>query len=353
MKQTFCFLLLLFWGMSILSAQERDTNATHSSTSRMANSTTKDTVPTRANGLPLQTTTHPASILKQDTVHSRTGNASSQSIIGDTVKRDSFSTNEIVPGAPTLSKKNMGPNIIDKMLQDNKYINIKAHGVFFIQEERKSHGKEFLFYSLCGLTLILGIFKTVYPHYFSNLFRVFFNTSLRQNQLTDQLLQAKFPSFILNIFFMLTAGVFIWLLFEHSQTPKLVPEQWLLPACILTVAGIYILKYLLIKFMGWITGMIPVVDNYIFIIFLINKITGIVLVPFVLLLAFANTEWMVPVSTISVMLLGLFFITRYIKGYGFLQGRFSFSIFHLILYVIGAEIIPLLLLYKVAVDYVV
>ncbi|MEJ7609575.1 MAG: hypothetical protein WKF88_00190 [Ferruginibacter sp.] len=57
------------------------------------------------------------------------------------------------------------------------------------------------FYIIIAVLLFLGIMKTVYSRYFNTLFRVFFNTSLRQNQLTDQLEQAVVPSFLLICFF--------------------------------------------------------------------------------------------------------------------------------------------------------
>ena len=85
---------------------------------------------------------------------------------------------------------------INKLLEQNRFINIKDAPVYFIEEERNPIGKEFLFYSLCTVILILVFFKTIYNGYFKNLFRVYFNTSLRQTQLADQLLQGKLPSFI-------------------------------------------------------------------------------------------------------------------------------------------------------------
>ena len=142
---------------------------------------------------------------------------------------------------------------------------------------------------MCIVVFILGIFKTFYRGYFNNLFRVFFNTSIRQTQLTDQLLQAKLPSFILNIFFAISAGFYVWLLFKHYHPPRLINNQLLLPFCILGIGALYFVKYCILKFIGWMSGMQQAADNYIFVIFLVNKITGIVLVPFIILLAFCNT----------------------------------------------------------------
>lgn len=261
-------------------------------------------------------------------------------------QRNSFKKDSMLP---TLLQR----NIIDKLLINNRFINSRDKPVYYIEEVRTIAGKEFLFYSLCVIVLILGIFKTIFSGYFSNLFRVFFNTSLRQTQLTDQLLQAKLPSFILNIFFTITAGVYIWLLFTHFNPPRSISTRLLLPFCILSVAAIYFIKYCLLKFTGWVSDIQQTTDNYIFVIFLVNKITGILLVPFIILLSFPLAHWVSSIATISVLLLALFFLSRYIKSYGLIDKKMPLNQFHFIIYILGAEIIPLLILYKVAADYLI
>lgn len=244
-------------------------------------------------------------------------------------------------------------SITNELLLRNKFINVKDAPAYFIEQHRNVTGKEFLFYMLCIIVLLLGIFKTFYRQYFNNLFRVFFNTSLRQTQLTDQLLLAKLPSFILNIFFTLSAGVYIWLLFTHFHPPRLISNKLLLPFCILSVALVYFLKFCLLKFIGWVSDVRQATDNYIFVIFLINKITGILLVPIIILLAFSMPGWINTVAMGSLLILGLFFLSRYIKSYGVIDKKIPLNLFHFIIYIIGAEIIPLLILYKVAIDYLI
>ena len=242
---------------------------------------------------------------------------------------------------------------INKLLEQNRFINIKDAPVYFIEEERNPIGKEFLFYSLCTVILILGVFKTIYNGYFKNLFRVYFNTSLRQTQLADQLLQAKLPSFILNIFFALTAGIYIWLLFNHYHPPRLISHKILLPFCIISVALIYFIKFCLLKFMGWVSDIRSTTDNYVFAIFMVNKITGIFLLPVIIMLAFIRPEWFTIVANLSFMMLGLFFLSRYVKSYAAVEKKLTLTPFHFILYILGAEIIPLMIIYKVATDYLI
>ena len=244
-------------------------------------------------------------------------------------------------------------SVVNELLSSNKFINVKEPAVFFIAARKQRQGKEFVFYTLCAIVLILGLFKTFYGGYFNNLFRVFFNTSIRQTQLTDQLLQAKLPSFILNIFFAITTGFYIWLLFKNYHPPRFINSQVLLPVCIMGIGILYFVKYCILKFMGWMSGMQQAADNYIFVIFLVNKIIGIILVPFIVLLSFSTPLWVNYTTFFSLILLGLFFLSRYIKTYGVLEYKFPLQPLHFIIYITALEIVPLLLIYKVALDYLI
>ena len=244
-------------------------------------------------------------------------------------------------------------SVVDELLSANRFINTKEPAVFFITEKKQRAGKEFMFYALCLVVFILGMFKTFYTAYFNNLFRVFFNTSIRQTQLTDQLLQAKLPSFILNIFFAITTGFYIWVLFNRYHPPRLISSRLLLPFCILGIGALYFTKYCILKFIGWMSGMQQAADNYIFVIFLVNKIAGIVLVPFVILLAFSMPLWVNYITTCSLLTMGLFFLSRYVKTYGVLEYKFPLGPLHFIIYITALEIVPLLLIYKLVVDYII
>lgn len=243
--------------------------------------------------------------------------------------------------------------ILDDLLSSNKFINVRDAPVYLISEKKQSDGKEFVFYILCLVVLILALFKTFYKGYFDNLFRVFFNTSLRQSQLADQLLQAKLPSFILNIFFAVSAGIFLWLLFTYYHPPLVMNTKLLLPLCIFGIGVLYFVKYCTLKFIGWLSGMQQIVDNYIFIIFLINKISGIVLVPFLVILAFSLPLWVRYITTVAIFVVALFFLSRYIKTYGALENKLPLNAFHFLVYIIATEIIPILVLYKVTMDYLI
>jgi hypothetical protein len=191
--------------------------------------------------------------------------------------------------------------LLNQLLTKNKYINFSQKQVFFNHDKKQSRGKEFSFYLISGIILSFGFFKIFYARYFNNIFSVFFNTSLRQNQLTDMLRQSKLASLIFNIFFALISGLYLWLILNHF---KLVTEanKKVLLFCVLFVGIIYIIKFCVVKLLGWVTGMSDAADTYIFVIFLINKITGVILIPFIVLIAFIS-----PRSINSIIILSFLF----------------------------------------------
>lgn len=234
----------------------------------------------------------------------------------------------------------------DSLLKKNKYLDGEITPVSLATKQKTITGKEFLFYLLGIVILLLAIFKAFYPKYFNNIFRVFFNTSLRQNQLTDLLLQAKLPSLIFNTFFVINTGLYAWLLLDHFNLLEENNSYLLIGLSVLFVALVYFGKFLSLKIIGWISGMSAATDQYIFVIFLINKIIGILLVPFIILLAFAPPNWLTIVIIASFCVIGILFLLRYLRSYGLLQNQLKINIFHFLLYIIGIELLPLLLIYK-------
>jgi hypothetical protein len=75
------------------------------------------------------------------------------------------------------------------------------------------------------------------------------------------------------------------------QHAKLNPvgNFWLMSAyCIAGISIIYFIKYLGLKLSGWLFNMQEAANSYIFIVFVINKMIGILLLPFLILLAFTQ-----------------------------------------------------------------
>jgi hypothetical protein len=262
------------------------------------------------------------------------------------VKIDSLAVkaDSVVKASAALSTSYQ--SIIERVLADSRYLNASGKPAATFSKEMPPLFNDTLFYLLLGLVLLLAFLRFFYERYFNNLFRVFFNTSLRQSQLTDQLLQAKQVSLFFNVLFAITGGLYVYFLLSYFNWVNAGNSMATLGICILTMSVIYFLKYLTLKFTGWLTGFREAANTYLFIIFLINKILGILLIPFVIVIAFAANFLQYPAIIVSLLLIGLMFLLRFLRSYGLLRKDIKVSRLHFFLYIAGIEVIPLLLIYK-------
>jgi hypothetical protein len=207
-------------------------------------------------------------------------------------------------------------------------------------------GKEYLFYYLVFLFILFGLLRRVFAKYFYDLFRVFFKTTLKQRQTQEQLLQSSLASVFMNSFFVLSAGLYVNFLLQYFHL-VISDNFWLQYVyCIGALGIIYLVKFIGLKITGWLFNVSNTTDSYIFIVFIINKMLGIFLLPFLLLFAFANDPLYSSAMLISWIGLGLLLIYRFILSYSAVRKEVKLNSFHFILYILGFEVIPLLLIYK-------
>lgn len=211
---------------------------------------------------------------------------------------------------------------------------------------RKVKGKEYLFYLMVLLFIFFAVLRRVFAKYFSDLFRLFFKTTLKQRQLRDQLMQTPLASLLFNFFFVASGGLYITFLLQHFAINPL-GNFWLtlLYAC-LGLSACYFVKYAGLKICGWLFNMDEAADSYIFIVFIVNKMAGILLLPLLLVLAFSVGDVYMAGLSFSWCLLGGLLVYRFILTYGALRNQVRLNMFHFFLYVAAFEISPLLLVYK-------
>lgn len=256
----------------------------------------------------------------------------------DTSRAGNDSSINEVASPPTRSR-------LDELLAEHRYLNSKGSPVSLAVRPKKRESDDAFFYVLAGLIFFFGILRTAYSKYFSTLFRVFFNSSLRQSQLTDQLLQSKLPSLLFNLLFVFAGGMYAYLLIRRASSTAEV--DWLmLTLCIVGFIAVYLTKYLSLKFTGWLTGYQNEADTYIFIVFLINKIIGVCLLPVIVVMAFALPSVVQVIIMISLIFILVMTLLRFFRSYGFLQHRLNVSRFHFFLYIFALEILPLALIFK-------
>lgn len=234
----------------------------------------------------------------------------------------------------------------NQILQRHPYFGFGSQPVIVQTGLRQFQGKEILFYGLIGLLMAFAFLRQAFPKYFNDLFRLFFRTTLKQKQVREQLMQTHLPSLLLNIFFMVSGGLYIDILFQHFGSAP-VDNFWLLFLyCSLGLSIIYIIKFLGLKIFGWLFNMKESADNYIFVVYIINKVIGIFLLPFLVLLSFIKGYAYTLALVLSWCGIGILLIYRFLLTYAYIRNQVRFNPFHFFLYLCAFEIAPLLLIYK-------
>jgi Domain of unknown function (DUF4271) len=207
-------------------------------------------------------------------------------------------------------------------------------------------GKEWLFYALLLLFFIFAILRRAFSKYFTDLFRLFFKTTMKQRQIREQLMQTPLPSLLLNGFFIASGAFYISFLLQHFAVNPLGNFWILLLYCGMGLSVAYFVKFAGLKICGWLFNMEEAADSYIFIVFIVNKMIGILLLPFLLVLAFSLGNIYTAGLTLSWCLIGGLLVYRFILTYAAVRNQVKVNLFHFFLYLCAFEIAPLLLVYK-------
>jgi hypothetical protein len=239
------------------------------------------------------------------------------------------------------------PGFSWQVLEHNPWFGFAAKPIYPVKQDiRLFSGKEILFYTLVFLLIVFALIRRAFPKYFSDLFRLFFRTTIKQRQIREQLMQTPFPSLLLNGFFIVSAGLYATFMVRYFKLDP-VDNFWLLFFyCCLGLSVAYLVKFVGLKISGWVFNMPEAADAYIFIVFIVNKMIGILLIPFLILLAFTVGNIYTAGLTLSWCLVAGLLAYRFILTFIAIRNQVKVNPFHFLLYLIAFEIAPLLLVYK-------
>lgn len=154
------------------------------------------------------------------------------------------------------------------------------------------------------------------------------------------------PSFMLNVFFVVIGGLYITFLLQHYKLIRFDSFWLMFLYCILGLSAVYLIKFIGLKMSGWLFNMEEAANSYIFIVFIVNKMIGILLLPFLILLAFTLRDIYFIGLTLSWCLVAGMLIYRMILTFAAVRNQVKVNPFHFFLYICAFEIAPLLLIYK-------
>ncbi len=223
--------------------------------------------------------------------------------------------------------------------------------LYMVSDFRERKALDDIFYLLMGVVLLLAFVRSVFPRYFKNLFVLFLQTSLRQKQTKDQLLQDNLSSLFVNLLFITSTSIYGALVIRNKEWLDYPFWHMIFSgAGLLTI--VYFGKFLFLWFSGWVFNSREAAVNYTFTVFLVNKVMGVILVPFLFLMAFAKPGIREAAFTVSAGLIVLLLLYRYVISFATIRNTLKVNALHFFLYLCSVEILPLLLLYKLMADYI-
>lgn len=239
-----------------------------------------------------------------------------------------------------------------EVLRNHPYYNFFGKPVDLTIQERKVQGSEKLFYGILLLFFYYAMIRVFFQKYLSNIFALFFRATLRQQQIREQLLQTPLPSLLLNILFVTAGGIYAALLSKYYGYLTDIDFWLLVLYCIGFLFVLYAGKFLVLKTLGWILRISKATDTYLFIVFMVNKMVGIFLLPVLLFMAFPYPDLLQVIVTVSLFVLAILLGYRLLLSYRAVRSEIRVNPFHFFLYLCAFEIAPLLLIYKVLLSFI-
>ncbi|HXB90998.1 MAG TPA: DUF4271 domain-containing protein [Puia sp.] len=279
---------------------------------------------------------------------------SSANTSGDSIARRDSLLRIAAGSSPPLSVGFSDPFALSlwrKVLEANPWFNFLGQPVPDIYEIHRPNSKDSLFYLIVGILFYFALIRIFFEKYFNNLMTLFFRVSLRQQQIREQVLQTPLPSMLLNILYIISVGLYACFLLHYSRFGEEIYFWWLYLYCMMALSAIYLIKFLFLKFCGWVFSISRATDTYIFIVFLVNKMLGIFLLPFLILIIFSGNETREVFITISLAMFFVLWMYRVLAAYRPIRNEIKLTPFHFFLYLCAFEIAPLLLIYKVLLAY--
>jgi len=215
---------------------------------------------------------------------------------------------------------------------------------------REYDNRAFDFLLMLSLVAYLAVFRNYNRNYFSNLFKAFFNNTLSSHQLKDPIESNASANLGMNIFTCLSIATYLFYVIKYlngahifnAHTPYIV-----LLSAVLVLILIFALRLSSLKFAGWAFGIETATAEYVYNIFLINKILSVVLLPFTLILAWGSGGLVRSAFVISLVIVGISMLNRITRSGDAMRSFIRYSKFHFFLYLCASEIFPVAIIGKI------
>lgn len=186
----------------------------------------------------------------------------------------------------------------------------------------------------------------IYSRSIGRLFKAIINHSVSNQLVRDENITIQRVSALLSIGFLMTGGLVLSLLTEHSPKLKLdVSDVTLFFISLSFLAVIYTLKMILVKFLGTVYKAEKTASNYLFHVLLFNNAAGFIFLPLLIFHFFTNHSHDYFLRA-CLWVFALLWIYRLLRGIMAWLSASRQTVLYLIFYICALEIAPLLIVLK-------
>ncbi|MCF8213661.1 MAG: DUF4271 domain-containing protein [Chitinophagaceae bacterium] len=271
--------------------------------------------------------------------------ANIDSLIADSVRK-AFIVNHRPIDSAELNRIELGQakgfygNYVSKYIAKGEFYKSNSQASKWFISKRNLPRLEWMFYSFALLFFFLSLINAVFSSYLQKVFRVFANEGFVYRQAKDQMTQAPLAAFLMNLLFILSGTIFVFFGLGGNRLFTGI-ERWQSMGLIFVfLVIVYAFKYLFLLFMGWIFNLREPFEGYVFIVFLNNKISGILMLFASFLMAFAEPGSSFFIFKLSLFLLAIIFLIRFIRGFQVFSKQARLGVFNFLLAVVSLEILP-------------
>lgn len=215
---------------------------------------------------------------------------------------------------------------------------------------RNTAREEWLIALLVLILSIIAYLRVSYYRRFTQLISASFDFQLSNQIVREESALTQRVSIFLTAIFWVALPIYLLQIIKYFRVPVYFSGPYaglIVFLLLLILVGImYGMKVSSIRLLGSIFKVEKETEAYIFNVFLYNKLSGLLLLPIVILIRFMPEDFSRFFFLTGLAILGVSFLARVVRGFLIGLSKKGVSIVHLVLYFCTLEILPLVLVAK-------
>jgi hypothetical protein len=206
---------------------------------------------------------------------------------------------------------------------------------------------QWMVFTFLTIVLLYVIIKNVYNKTLGVIFQAYWNDrAINQFTRDDNFFKLR-NTLLYFLLFAIVYGILIKYVlnnFGMALNPNDFEEFLVITGAAM---GFYLVKFILMKFAGYLFSIQKLMSGYLSIISISNFIYAIFIIPFLILYYYIPSDFKSLVYYFILILFCFNTVYKYLRTSTFILNNFQFPKFYLFLYLCSLEIMPLLIIYKV------